>query len=79
VTSLHANKSKNLVLALSKWKPNAARIIDMHTGRCLGNWPNVKTNVQFAGTGAFSGMGDMFAVGSTNGYVNIFDFEAQSA
>lgn len=68
------NKSQNLVLSLSKWKQNAARVIDIHTGRCLGDWPNQNTKVQFGSVGAFSQINDMFAVGSTNGFVNVFGF-----
>jgi len=58
---------------LSKWKNNAARVIEINTGRCVGNWPTTKTKVQFGNVGGFSTHGDLFAVGSSNGYVNVFN------
>jgi len=61
-------------LALSKWKQNSARIIDINRGRCIGNWPTTKTNIQFGNVGAFCGDNDMFSVGSSNGFINIFNF-----
>lgn len=58
--------------ALSKWKHNAARVIELATGKCVGNWPTTKTKVQFGNVSGFSGSGSLFAVGSSNGYVNVF-------
>jgi len=39
----------------------------------VGNWPTTKTKVQFGNVGGFSTHGDLFAVGSSNGYVNVFN------
>ncbi len=74
ITHLSSNRDQSIVCALSKWKPNAARVIELNTGRCIGNWPTPKTKVQFGNVGAFCGDNDMFAVGSSNGFVNIFNF-----
>ena len=49
------NRDSSIVLALSKWKQNAARVIDLHKGKCIGNWPTSKTKIQFGNVGAFSG------------------------
>lgn len=59
---------------MSKWKQNTARIIDIHKGKCIGNWPTTKTNIQFGNIGAFSQQNNMFAIGSSNGFINIFNF-----
>ena len=74
ITHMSSNKDSSIVLALSKWKQNAARVIDLHKGKCIGNWPTAKTKIQFGTVGAFSGQSDMFAVGSSNGFINIFNF-----
>ncbi len=71
---MSVNPEQNLVCALSKWKNNAARVIELNTGRCIGNWPTTNTKIQFGNVGGFSGNGDMFGVGSSNGFVNIFNF-----
>lgn len=69
---MSSNKESGLVCALSKWKSNAARVIELTTGRCVGNWPTTKTKVQFGNVGGFSATGNLFAVGSSNGYINVF-------
>lgn len=74
VTHLSTNRDQSLVCALSKWKNNAARVIEVNAGKCVGNWPTQKTKVQFGTVSGFSGDSDMFAVGSSNGFVNIFNF-----
>lgn len=68
------NRDKNLVCGLSKWKQNASRVVELNSGKCIGNWPNTKTKIQFGNVGAFSGDNDMFGVGSSNGFINIFSF-----
>jgi len=60
-------------LALSKWKPNAGRVIDTTNNNCIGEWPSVKTNIQFGTVGGWS-EDDWFSVGSSNGYINVFNF-----
>lgn len=74
ITHLSANRDQSIVCALSKWKNNAARVIELNGGKCIGNWPTPKTNVQFGNVSAFCGDSDMYSVGSSNGYVNIFNF-----
>jgi hypothetical protein len=74
ITHFSCNKDQTISLALSKWKQNSARIIDINRGRCIGNWPTTKTNIQFGNVGAFCGDNDMFSVGSSNGFINIFNF-----
>lgn len=69
---MSANKETGLICALSKWKNNAARIIEINTGKCIGNWPTTKTKIQFGNIGGFSSKGDLFGVGSSNGYINVF-------
>lgn len=56
---------------MSKWKANAARVIDTSKGQCVGNWPTNKTKLSFPTLGAFN-EGNLFAVGSTNGYITTF-------
>ena len=40
------NKDSSIILALSKWKQNSARVIDLNKGKCIGNWPTSKTKIQ---------------------------------
>lgn len=54
ITQLKSNKNGCLVLALSKWKPNAGRVIDTKNNNCIGEWPGVKTNFQFGTVGGWS-------------------------
>lgn len=54
ITQLKTNKNGSLVLALSKWKPNAGRVIDTKNNNCIGEWPGVKTNFQFGTVGGWS-------------------------
>ena len=63
-----------MILALSKWKSNSARVIDIHKGKCIGNWPTTKTNIQFANVAKWADNSNMFAIGSSNGFVNLFNF-----
>ena len=74
ISGLCLNKDQSMILALSKWKKNAGRIVDLNKGKCMGSWPSNKTKIQFGNVGAFSRQSDMFAVGSSNGFINIFDF-----
>jgi WD40 repeat protein len=74
ITHLSVNRDQGLVCALSKWKQNASRVVELNSGRCIGGWPTTKTKIQFGNVGAFCGDSDMFAVGSSNGFINIFNF-----
>lgn len=74
ITHLSVNRDQGLVCALSKWKQNASRVVELNSGRCIGGWPTAKTKIQFGNVGAFCGDSDMFAVGSSNGFINIFNF-----
>jgi hypothetical protein len=59
------------MVGMSKWKPNAARLIDIHKGKCVGNWPTMKTKIGFGTVAGFSERNEL-GVGSSNGYVTIF-------
>ena len=54
ITHLNCNKNRDKVLALSKWKANAARVIDGVSGKAIGDWPAAKTKIGFPTKGAFA-------------------------
>ena len=60
-----------MIIALSKWKQNAMRVLDGGTGRSVGEWPGPRTKVGFPMEAAFNKW-DNLGVGSSNGYVSIF-------
>lgn len=74
ITDIKSNINGTLALALSKWKPNSGRVISLKNNKCIGEWPNQKTNIQFGNVGSF-GDNNWFSVGSSNGYINVFNFE----
>ena len=71
ITDLDIDKS-NLILAMSKWKANAARVIDATKAKCVGNWPTNKTKLSFPMSCKINGNSSLMAIGSTNGYINAF-------
>ena len=71
ITTL-ALSNKNMLLAASKWKTNSARIINATQGKVVGDWPTVKTKINFPSCANFNGNSDFMAIGSTNGFVNVF-------
>ena len=74
ITSLSANNSMNHIVALSKWKSNAARVLDSTTMKATGDWPSPKTKIGFPTKASFT-ENDILAVGSSQGYVNVYSWD----
>ena len=76
ITGMNSSKNSksDLLLAVSKWKANAARVIELGKGKSVGDWPSMKTKISFPTVGAFS-ESNLMAVGSTNGFINTFKIE----
>ncbi len=55
ITTLEGNQSGNLLVECSKWKPNAVRVIDTVSGRCIAGFPSNSTKVGLPTAAAFSG------------------------
>lgn len=72
VTEMKTDPRSRFLLAMSRWKPNAARLINIHKGKCIPNWPNVKTKVGFGICAGFSSS-DQLAIGSSHGYATIYN------
>ena len=73
ITYLSTNKQGNKLLGLSKWKSNGARVIDSVTAKAIGEWPSPKTKMGFPTKAEFA-EDDKFGVGSSQGYINVYEW-----
>jgi hypothetical protein len=74
VTELQANRDGSLLVALSKWKGNAARVIETHAGKCIQGWPTVNTKLGMATSASFSDRNEL-AIGSSNGFISLYSIK----
>jgi hypothetical protein len=71
VTTLEGSQGGELLIECSKWKPNAVRVIETASGRCVGNFPTNATKVGLPTCAAFSPKRE-FCIGNSHGYLNFF-------
>lgn len=74
VTQIRTNRSGELTLALSKWKANAARLIDSISGKTVGDWPGTKTKLGMPMQAAWN-QSDFFGIGGSHGHISVYGFE----
>lgn len=77
VTQIRQNPQGDLMVAISRWKSNAMRVIDANNGRSVGEWPGPNTKVGMAMQASFNQWNHL-GVGSSHGYVNVFAFNEEA-
>jgi U3 small nucleolar RNA-associated protein 18 len=74
ITDLKWNKEGEMLGIFSKWKRNAIRLTHFPTMTVFSNWPNLKTNLKFISSLAFSDDCKHMALGNDEGRVYMYDF-----
>eukprot|EP01017_Pseudomicrothorax_dubius_P042738 TRINITY_DN7018_c0_g1_i3.p1 TRINITY_DN7018_c0_g1~~TRINITY_DN7018_c0_g1_i3.p1 ORF type:complete len:384 (+),score=89.46 TRINITY_DN7018_c0_g1_i3:134-1285(+) len=74
VSSLSFNEANGMMVAFSKWKRNAVRLVHLPSTTVFSNWPNFKTNLGLIHSASFSSDNKYLALGNEEGSVFVYNF-----